>query len=67
MAGDADTIRKMVKECYFTGKAIVYAFEHNKTEELYLEAKRQVEIIELYHDLCLEDAKYYRPKSIKSK
>ena len=50
---DPSAIREMTLQSVFNPEMITYAYEHGKIEELYKEAKRQEEIIKLYHDLLL--------------
>lgn len=38
----------------FTADKVISAYENNAIEELYEDAKRQIEIEKLYHDLCSE-------------
>ena len=64
LARDTNAIKMMTQEYEFTSEMVVYAFEHKKENELYQEAKRQIEIKikNLYHDICLEYAYYTNRK-----
>ena len=62
MAGDADAISHITQTCGFTPDMIVRAYEQNKVDTLYKEAKTQIEKIELYHELCLAYTNSNNPK-----
>ena len=50
---DGATIKKMPDELGFLADEVIYAYENNKIDELYKQAKRQKEIKKLYKTLIM--------------
>ncbi len=55
LAYDDEAVRELSHESYFTPQEIIYAYEHNKIEELYTEAVIKAERKNLYFTLISEN------------